>query len=93
MDVKKLNIDCEESQLNTAIDAAKNAINRLDSNKERAAYVRKVMDDRYGPAWSCISGRDFGSEVPYLPKNFAFFTVGDISFLICKTSENVQITD
>lgn len=60
MDVKKLNIDCDESQLNTAIDAAKNAINHTDSNQERASYVRKVMDDRYGPAWSCISGRDFG---------------------------------
>ncbi|KAM3173790.1 hypothetical protein ACTXT7_011877 [Hymenolepis weldensis] len=152
MDVKKLNIDCDEGQLNTAIDAAKNAINRTDSNQERASYVRKIMDDRYGPAWSCISGRDFGrtdvkrlrieidhsklqtaidaasealrrtksnqerativrqamdnrygpawscvtgmdfgSEIPYLPENFAFFTVNSVSFLVCKSTENVKI--
>nr|CDS28418.1 dynein light chain [Hymenolepis microstoma] len=93
MSVKELNIECTDDELKTAINAAKSALDRTDSNQDRASFVRKAMDDRYGPAWSCVSGRDFGSELPYLPRHFAFFSVGDISFLVCKTSENVQITN
>nr|CDS28419.2 dynein light chain [Hymenolepis microstoma] len=79
MDVKRLQIEIDHSKLQTAIDAASGALRRTRSNQERATIVRQAMDDRYGPAWSCVTGMDFGSEIPYLPENFAFFTVNNVS--------------
>ncbi|EUB60455.1 Dynein light chain 1, cytoplasmic [Echinococcus granulosus] len=89
MSLQKLKIDCEEGLLDTAIEAARKALSQSDSNRSRASYVRRVMDEKYGQAWCCVVGRDFGSELPYLPNHFAFFTVDNVSFLVCKSSENV----
>ncbi|KAL5963756.1 Dynein light chain 1 cytoplasmic [Taenia solium] len=89
--VKQLQVECDRYKLQTAIDAATEAINRTKSNQERATYVRQAMDNKYGPAWSCVTGLDFGSEIPYLPENFAFFTVDNVSFLVCKSTENVKV--
>ncbi|KAL5107439.1 Dynein light chain 1 cytoplasmic [Taenia crassiceps] len=89
MSLEKHKIDCNESVLDTAVDAAKKALSQSDSNRSRASYVRHAMDERYGQAWCCVAGRDFGSEMPYLPNHFAFFSVDNVSFLVCKTSENV----
>ncbi|VDD74221.1 unnamed protein product [Mesocestoides corti] len=91
MSVQRLKIECKENQVNTAIQAAQEALNKTRSNQERATYVRQIMDDKYGPAWSCITGQDFGSEIPYLPDHFAFFTVDDVSFLVCKSTDNVKV--
>ena len=58
--VQRLQVECDNSKLQTAIDAATDAIKRTKSNQERATYVRQVMDNKYGPAWSCVTGLDFG---------------------------------
>ncbi|VDL57578.1 unnamed protein product [Hymenolepis diminuta] len=81
----------DNSKLQTAIDAASESLRRTKSNQDRATMVRQAMDDRYGPAWSCVAGMDFGSEIPYLPENFAFFTINNVSFLVCKSTENVEV--
>lgn len=58
--VQRLQVECDNYKLQTAIDAAKEAIRKTKSNQERATYVRQVMDNKYGPAWSCVTGLDFG---------------------------------
>ena len=63
MSLKTFNVDCNDEELNWAVDAAKRALNQSTSNQKRASYVRKAMDDKYGPAWSCITGKDFGRFV------------------------------
>lgn len=60
MNLKTLNVDCDDEMLNCAADAAQRALKASDSNQSRASFVRKAMDDRYGPAWSCITGHNFG---------------------------------
>lgn len=60
MDVKRLQIECDHYKLQTAIDAATEAVKRAKSNQERATLVRQAMDKKYGPAWSCVTGMDFG---------------------------------
>lgn len=62
-DVKRLRIEIDHSKLQTAIDAASEALRRTKSNQERATIVRQAMDDTYGPAWSCVTGMDFGRLV------------------------------
>ncbi|KAL7054464.1 hypothetical protein AAHC03_026081 [Spirometra sp. Aus1] len=61
------------------------------TEQEMASYVRKRMDDNYNSTWGCVVGQNFGSEVPYIPNSFAFFTVDKHSFLIYKASENAVI--
>lgn len=60
MSLEKHKIDCEESVLDTAVDAAKKALSESNSNRSRASYVRRAMDEKYGQAWCCVAGRDFG---------------------------------
>lgn len=64
--MQKIKVDCDDDHLNTAVDAARTALNRSQSNQDRASYVRQAMDNRYGPAWSCVTGRDFGRWNHYL---------------------------
>lgn len=64
--VKKIRIECSDEEFNKAADAAQEIIKTKDSNQERAAYVRRIMDDKFGPAWSCVCGHDFGRLVSCL---------------------------
>lgn len=52
--------DMKESIQQEAVNACANAMANGDyTPMEIAKHVRKYFDEHYGPAWTCIVGRDF----------------------------------
>lgn len=49
-----------EDMLNHAAVLAEEALKRCATRKDVAAYVKKRFDEKYGPLWHCVVGRDFG---------------------------------
>lgn len=49
-----------EDMLNDAAVLAEEALKRCATRKDVAAYVKKRFDEKYGPLWHCVVGRDFG---------------------------------
>ncbi|KAI6370233.1 hypothetical protein MCOR25_004227 [Pyricularia grisea] len=47
------------------IDVAQEAMSRLTIEKDIAEHVKKTFDERKGPTWHCIVGRNFGSFVTH----------------------------
>ncbi|RKF76770.1 Dynein light chain, cytoplasmic [Golovinomyces cichoracearum] len=43
------------------------------------------LDDRKGPTWHCIVGRNFGSFVTHESKHFIYFYLGHCAILLFKT--------
>jgi dynein light chain LC8-type len=43
------------------------------------------FDERRGPSWHCIVGRNFGSFVTHETKHFAYFYLGHCAILLFKT--------
>lgn len=57
--------DMIESEKCTALSLIQDAITQYDVEKEIAAFIKKGMDDKVGPPWHCIVGRDFGSFISH----------------------------
>ncbi|GAO15449.1 hypothetical protein UVI_02056910 [Ustilaginoidea virens] len=45
----------------------------------------KQFDERKGPNWHCIVGRNFGSFVTHETKHFIYFYLGHCAILLFKT--------
>jgi dynein light chain LC8-type len=43
------------------------------------------FDERKGPTWHCIVGRNFGSFVTHETKHFIYFYLGHYAILLFKT--------
>ncbi|PQE15975.1 dynein light chain protein [Rutstroemia sp. NJR-2017a BVV2] len=43
------------------------------------------FDDKRGPTWHCIVGRNFGSFVTHETKHFIYFYLGHCAILLFKT--------
>lgn len=57
--------------------AAQEAMTKFNIEKDIAQHIKKTFDDRKGPTWHCIVGRNFGSFVTHGPsrsrRSFFFF--------------------
>lgn len=53
--------------------------------KDIAAYLKKELDQLYGPTWHVIVGRSFGSYVTHEQGYFIYFYLGDLAFLAFKS--------
>ncbi|KAM0525230.1 hypothetical protein ACHAPS_004596 [Verticillium nonalfalfae] len=47
--------------------------------------IRDQFDERKGPTWHCIVGRNFGSFVTHETKHFIYFYLGHCAILLFKT--------
>ncbi|KAI6251256.1 Dynein light chain [Erysiphe necator] len=50
-----------------------------------AMHIKKTFDERKGPTWHCIVGRNFGSFVTHETKHFIYFYLGHCAILLFKT--------
>ncbi|VDN14134.1 unnamed protein product [Dibothriocephalus latus] len=91
MKYETIKCDAPQDVLDVMKDLATDAVKQCQTEQQMASYVRKRMDDKYNTTWGCVVGQNFGSEVPYIPNSFAFFTLDKYSFLIYKASENAVI--
>ena len=49
------------------------------------ALTNAQFDERKGPTWHCIVGRNFGSFVTHETKHFIYFYLGHCAILLFKT--------
>ncbi|TGZ66916.1 hypothetical protein CRM22_005082 [Opisthorchis felineus] len=76
-----------EEMINEAVEVAAEAIDRFGGEyKDIAAYVKKIFDKKYEQSWQCICGKDFGSFITHEENCFADFRIGEIAFLLFKTT-------
>ncbi len=56
-------------------------------NHRAAGWLTSSLqfDDRKGPTWHCIVGRNFGSFVTHETKHFIYFYLGHCAILLFKT--------
>ncbi|KAL5110234.1 Dynein light chain LC6 flagellar outer arm [Taenia crassiceps] len=74
-----------EDMLNYAAILAEEALKQCTTRKDVAAYVKKRFDEKYGPLWHCVVGRDFGSYVTHQEQGFVVFRVDEWAFLLFST--------
>ncbi|CAK9440362.1 uncharacterized protein LODBEIA_P44620 [Lodderomyces beijingensis] len=61
------------------------AIQNYKVEKDVAAYLKKELDQIYGPTWHVIVGKSFGSYVTHEQGYFIYFYIGELAFLIFKS--------
>ena len=57
--------DMREAMQQEAVNACAQALKNEESAVAVATAVRKYFDERYGPSWTCIVGRDFSRYVNF----------------------------
>jgi len=68
-----------------AISLAQEALQQSSDPAALAAALKQGFDGRFGPAWHCIAGSNFGSQVVHEARSFIFFTVAGLSVLLFKS--------
>ncbi|KAI5952022.1 DYN2 [Candida jiufengensis] len=53
--------------------------------KDIATFLKKELDQIYGPTWHVIVGKSFGSYVTHEQGYFIYFYIGELAFLIFKS--------
>ena len=79
--------ECPEDMLDFAIFESKVAKSShdIDTNGlEISKYIKQRMDEKYEPYWHVVCGRNFGCYAVYNTKNFIYFYLDNIAFLIYK---------
>ncbi|CAG8982202.1 hypothetical protein HYALB_00003638 [Hymenoscyphus albidus] len=77
--------DMTEDMQQEAIDVAQAGMTKYTIEKDIAQYIKKQFDERKGPTWHCIVGRNFGSFVTHETKHFIYFYLGHCAILLFKT--------
>ncbi|PKS08240.1 hypothetical protein jhhlp_005182 [Lomentospora prolificans] len=70
--------DMNEDMQQEAIEVAQEAMAKFTIEKIQ-------FDERKGPTWHCIVGRNFGSFVTHETKHFLYFYLGHCAILLFKT--------
>ena len=60
-------------------------IDKFNSEKEFASYMRLELDETYQPTWHCIVGKNYGSDIVHQTKNFIYFYLGPLAILLFKS--------
>jgi len=79
------NVDMSEELQMAAIDTALAALEKFNMEKDIAAHIKKDFDRQYGVTWHAVVGKNFGSFVTHETKNFIYFYVGPLAFLLWKS--------
>ncbi|CAJ2499992.1 Uu.00g028450.m01.CDS01 [Anthostomella pinea] len=77
--------DMTEDMQQETIDVAQEAMGKFTIEKDIAQHIKKTFDERKGPTWHCIVGRNFGSFVTHETKHFIYFYLGHCAILLFKT--------
>lgn len=67
-----------ELSVNKALD------NGLDIEAEISKHVKGFFDNKYGPNWHCVVGKNFASYGSYSSKHYVFLYVGQMAILLYK---------
>ncbi|WLF77389.1 Dynein light chain [Lodderomyces elongisporus] len=64
---------------------AEHALKQYKIEKDVAAYLKKELDQTFGPTWHVVVGKSFGSYVTHEQGYFTYFYIGEMAFLIFKS--------
>ncbi|EPQ27799.1 uncharacterized protein PFL1_04544 [Pseudozyma flocculosa PF-1] len=76
------NVDMAEEMQQQVIDLAADALTKFSVEKDIAAHVKRSMDQKFGPTWHAVVGKNYGSYVTHETKHFIYFYLGQIAFLL-----------
>jgi len=68
-----------------AIELATVAMMEYLIERDMAAHIKKEMDKKYSPTWHVVVGTAYGSHVVHQTKNFIYFHIGQLAFLVFKS--------
>ncbi|KAG6582205.1 hypothetical protein SDJN03_22207, partial [Cucurbita argyrosperma subsp. sororia] len=68
-----------------AVDIAIAAFEKHSVEKDVAEQIKKDFDQRHGPTWHCIVGRNFGSYVTHESNHFVYFYLDQKAVLLFKS--------
>ncbi|KAF4485604.1 dynein light chain [Fusarium agapanthi] len=74
-----------EDMQQESIEVAQEAMAKFTIEKDIAQHIKRTFDERKGPTWHCIVGRNFGSFVTHETKHFIYFYLGHCAILLFKT--------
>ncbi|KAL1807374.1 hypothetical protein ACET3Z_024364 [Daucus carota] len=77
--------DMKEDMQLQAIDIAIAAYEKHGVEKDVAEYIKKEFDNKYGPTWHCIVGKNFGSYVTHETHHFVYFYLDAKAVLLFKS--------
>ncbi|KAM0344391.1 hypothetical protein ACHAPU_007575 [Fusarium lateritium] len=77
--------DMTEDMQQECIEVAQEAMAKFTIEKDIAQHIKRTFDERKGPTWHCIVGRNFGSFVTHETKHFIYFYLGHCAILLFKT--------
>ncbi|KAK9777445.1 putative Dynein light chain type 1-domain-containing protein [Seiridium cardinale] len=77
--------DMTEDMQQESIEVAQDAMSKFSIEKDIAQHIKRTFDERKGPTWHCIVGRNFGSYVTHETKHFIYFYLGHCAILLFKT--------
>lgn len=63
---------------------AKYAADNIKIENRIAKHIKEKFDEKYGPNWHCVVGKNFSSFCSYESKNYIFFYEGQLAILLYK---------
>ncbi|KAH8280807.1 hypothetical protein KR054_002708 [Drosophila jambulina] len=76
--------DMTQKMQESAIDCAKQAIDKYETEFQIAKYVKNEFDAKFEPRWHCTVGNDFGAYVSHKPDHYIYFHLGQLAFLLLR---------
>jgi dynein light chain LC8-type len=85
-DYKKENQDIFDNQnlYNELKAETKHAVEQIKIEYKIAKFLKEKFDDKYGPNWHCVVGKNFNSFVSYEAKHYVFLYEGQLGILLYK---------
>ncbi|KAL9268598.1 Dynein light chain 2, cytoplasmic-like protein [Drosera capensis] len=77
--------DMSEDMQKEAVDIAVAAFEKHSVEKDVAETIKKEFDEKHGPTWHCIVGRNFGSYVTHETNHFVYFYMDHKAVLLFKS--------
>ncbi|XP_063962645.1 uncharacterized protein LOC135155960 [Lytechinus pictus] len=78
-------VDMTEDMQDRALDLGVDAMERFQTEKDRAAHIKKTFDLEFDTTWHVIVGKHFASFVTHEAKCFIYFYIGPMAFLLWKS--------
>lgn len=60
-------------------------LEKYSVEKDLATFLKKELDQLYGPTWHVIVGKSFGSYVTHEQGFFIYYYIGELAFLAFKS--------
>lgn len=67
-----------------AMKEAKWAVDNIKVQYKMSKHIKEKFDEKYGPNWHCVVGKNFASFVSYESKHYIFFYEGQLAILLYK---------